>query len=61
MNGKIERSHHSDQQESYQLLSYKGDVDLKAKLSEWENFYNFNRPHRACNGKTPYEALCERL
>jgi transposase InsO family protein len=38
-----------------------GDVDLEAKLSEWENFYNFNRPHGAFNGKTPYEALRERL
>ena len=40
LNGKVERSHRSDQQEFYQLLSYKGDVDLEAKLSEWENFYN---------------------
>ena len=61
LNGKVERSHRSDQQEFYQLLSYKGDVDLDAKLSEWENFYNFNRPHGAFNGKTPYEALRERL
>jgi len=28
----------SDEQEFYQLLSYKGDVDLEAKLDEWENF-----------------------
>jgi transposase InsO family protein len=55
LNGKVERSHRSDQQEFYQLLSYKGDVDLEAKLIEWENFYNFNRPHGAFNGKTPYE------
>lgn len=61
LNGKVERSHRSDQQEFYQLLSYKGDVDLEAKLSEWENFYNFNRPQGAFNGKTPYEALRERL
>jgi transposase InsO family protein len=61
LNGKVERSHRSDQQEFYQLLSYKGDVDLEAKLTEWENFYNFNRPHGAFNGKTPYEALRERL
>lgn len=58
---KVERSHRSDQQEFYQLLSYKGDVDLEAKLSAWENFYNFNRPHGAFNGKTPYEALREKL
>ena len=40
LNGKVERSHRSDQQEFYQLLSYKGDVDLVAKLDEWERFYN---------------------
>lgn len=61
LNGKVERSHRSDQQEFYQLLSYKGDVDLEAKLDEWERFYNFARPHGAFNGKTPYEALRERL
>lgn len=61
LNGKVERSHRSDQEEFYQLLSYKDDVDLEAKLGEWENFYNFNRPHGAFNGKTPYEALRERL
>ena len=61
LNGKVERSHRSDGQEFYQLLSYKGDVDLEAKLDDWERFYNFHRPHGAHNGKTPYEALRERL
>ena len=61
LNGKVERSHRSDQQEFYQLLSYKRDVDLEAKLDEWERFYNFARPHGAFNGKTLYEALREKL
>jgi len=61
LNGKVERSHGSDQQEFYQLLSYKDDVDLEARLGEWERFYNFHRPHGAHNGKTPYEALREKL
>ena len=61
LNGKVERSHRSNQQESYQLLSYKGDVDLEVKLDEWERFYNFVRPHGAHNGKTPYEALRDKL
>ena len=61
LSGKVERSHRSDQEEFYQLLSYKDDVDLEAKLDEWEHFYNFNRPHGAFNGQTPYEALRERL
>ena len=61
LNGKVERSHQCDQQEFYQLLSYKGDVDLEAKLDEWERFYNFARPHGAHNGQTPYEALRDKL
>ena len=61
LNGKVERSHRTDGQEFYQLLSYKGDVDLEAKLDEWERFYNLHRPHGAHNGKTPYEALREKL
>ena len=40
---------------------HKGDVDLEAKLDQWERFYNFARPHGAHNGQTPYEALRERL
>ena len=51
----------TDEQEFYQLLSYKGDLDLEARLDEWEKFYNFHRPHGAFNGKTPYEALREKL
>jgi transposase InsO family protein len=57
LNGKVERSHRSDQEEFYQLLTYTGDVDLNKKLAEWERFYNYDRPHGAFNGKTPYEAL----
>lgn len=61
LNGKVERSHRSDQQEFYQLLSYKGDVDLEAKRDEWKRFYNFARPHGAHNRQTPYEALRDKL
>jgi transposase InsO family protein len=60
LNGKVERSHRSDEQEFYQLLTYNGDVDLEAKLADWERFYNLARPHGAHAGKTPYEALRER-
>jgi transposase InsO family protein len=61
LNGKVERSHRSDQEEFYQLLTYKDDVDFEAKLAEWERFYNLARPHGAHKGKTPYEALRDRL
>ena len=56
-----ERYHRSDGQEFYLLLNYKGDIDLKAKMAEWVRFYNLARPHGAHNGKTPYEALREKL
>lgn len=60
-NGKVERSHLTDKKEFYQLLDYKGDVDLKQKIDQWEDFYNFSRPHGALNGKTPYEILKSKL
>lgn len=61
LNGKVERSHGSDKTEFYQLIEYKDDVDLAAKLSEWEIFYNYHRPHGGLKGKTPYEILKQKL
>ena len=61
LNGKVERSHRTDEEEFYQLLTYTGDVDLNEKLEEWQNFYNYHRPHSALAGKTPYEVLREKL
>ena len=61
LNGKVERSHLTDQREFYQLLDYTGDVDLRAKLAVWEEFYNLQRPHTALGGRTPYEVLREKL
>ena len=43
------------------MLSYRGDVDLKAKLKDWEAFYNMYRPHTGLRGKTPYETLKKKL
>jgi hypothetical protein len=57
IHGKVERSHRTDQEEFYQLLPYTKDVDLNKNLKAWENFYIFNRPRGAFNGKTPYEDL----
>lgn len=57
LNGKVERSHRTDQDEFYQLLTHKDDVDLEEKLNAWENFYNFERPHQSHAGKTPYEVM----
>jgi hypothetical protein len=61
LNGKVARSDRSDGQVFFQLLNYKEDVDLEAKLAEWERFYNVHRPQGAFNGTTPYEARREKL
>ena len=57
---EVERSHRIDEEEFYRLLEgvLIEDVDgFKHKLQEWENFYNYHRPHGALDGQSPYERL----
>lgn len=61
LNGKVERSHLTDQTEFYQLVEYIDDIDIQKKLAEWEVFYNMYRPNGALKGQTPYEVLKEKL
>ena len=60
LNGKVERSHRIDDEEFYRLLEgvVIDDTGLfNEKLQEWEDFYNFSRPHGGLGGQTPYERL----
>ena len=60
LNGKVERSHRIDAEEFYRLLDGVVIDDAKVfndKLQEWEDFYNFHRPHGGLGGQTPYERL----
>ena len=57
---RTERSHRIDGEEFYRQL--KGvvidDTQLfNDKLQEWQDFYNYHRPHGALGGQTPYERL----
>lgn len=61
LNGKVERSHRTDKEEFYQLITYTNDKDLDALLSEWEHFYNFFRPHASLGYQTPFERLKVRM
>jgi len=63
LNGKVERSHRIDEEEFYRMLEgvVIDDTQLfNEKLKEWENFYNYNRPHAALGGQTPYERFREK-
>ncbi len=63
LNGKVERSHRIDADEFYKLLEgvVIDDSGLFAeRLREWEDFYNFDRPHGRLGGQTPYERLRQR-
>lgn len=60
LNGKVERSHRIDAEEFYRLLdgTVIDDTNLfNDKLREWEDYYNYHRPHGGLGGQTPYERL----
>jgi transposase InsO family protein len=57
--GKVERSHRIDSEEFYRLLEGQviDDVNLfNSKLLEWEDYYNYHRPHGALAGQPPRNA-----
>ena len=63
LNGKVERSHRIDAEEFYRLLDGVVIDDAQVfndKLQEWEDFYNYHRPHGGLGGQTPYERLKQR-
>jgi len=55
-NGKVERSHRTDQEMFYDRNEFKKLKDLEAKMKIWNNEYN-NLEHCGLNGKTPNEML----
>lgn len=63
LNSKVERSHRIDSEEFYRLLEGEviDDANLFAeRLQEWEDHYNYDRPHGALAGQTPYERLLQK-
>lgn len=56
-NGKVERSHRSDQETLYDRNEFHSFPDLQKKLRKWNTEYN-NLEHCGLGGKTPNEALC---
>lgn len=58
LNGKVERSQLTDKAEFYSTVPKKErTLQLADRLVEWQNFYNYKRPHASLNGLTPHEKL----
>jgi len=55
-NGKVERSHRTDQEMFYDRRKLKTVLGLKRAIKQWNNYYN-NLEHCALDGLTPNEAL----
>ena len=55
-NGKVERSHRTDQEMFYDRVRYTTILGLERSIKIWNNEYN-NLEHCALNGLTPNEAL----
>jgi len=55
-NGKVERSHRTDQEMFYDRCNFNTVLGLKRAIKQWNNNYN-NLEHCALDGLTPKEAL----
>jgi len=55
-NGKVERSHRSDQETFYDQVDFNMLEELKYKLKLWNMYYN-DLQHCGLNGKTPNQML----
>ena len=60
-NGKVERSHRTDQEEFYGITRFVSIQHCMRLLKNWEKEYNEERPHMSLKGKTPKEYLQEKL
>jgi transposase InsO family protein len=55
-NGKVERSHRTDQEHFYDKIEYNTIEELKYQSKLWNMYYN-DLEHYSLNGATPNEAL----
>lgn len=55
-NGKVERSHRTDQEMFYDRHKFKTIIELKRALKKWNKEYN-NLEHCSLGGKTPNEMI----
>lgn len=58
-NGRVERSHRTDQEEFYDHERSASLRVLQAKQAEWLRYYNYEREHQGIENLTPFEKLQE--
>jgi transposase InsO family protein len=59
----VDRSHRIEAEEYYRLLDGAVIDDagvFNDKLQQWQDCYNYQRPHGGLDGQTPYERLLQR-
>jgi transposase InsO family protein len=61
LNGKVERSHRTDEQRIYTKYQIEDHIHLQKILDEWLIEYNEQRPHSALGNSTPIDFLKKRL
>ena len=54
-NGRVERSHRTDEEEFYRVTPIKSPKEWVYKIRKWEHFYNYQRTHQALGNLTPYQ------
>lgn len=57
LNGKVERSHRTDQNFFYDFHYFKHLLPLKEHFNLWIDYYNHHRPHWGIQGLTPVQKL----
>lgn len=57
LNGKVEQSQKTDLEEFYAITDLSNFENLREELSQWQFFYNWQRPHGSLKSKTPSEIV----
>jgi transposase InsO family protein len=58
LNGKVERSQRTDLEEFYAIEDI-NNPDLSEKLQEWQQYWNWERPHSSIGGRSPIDKWSE--
>jgi transposase InsO family protein len=61
LNGKVERSHETDEEEFYRISKAQSLNELRRRFNRWLLFYNYQRLHSSLAYKTPAERIADKI